>query len=111
MGTQSFFASDTITALELVEKTFGEDALILSVEWSDDRVEVRATDLSLEEVKAAAPPLPRTAPAPVPAPTTASHRPSFLDPARPSPFDRDAAFFRSVRAHAPTNASAGRDAP
>lgn len=44
MSTMTFRARDNATALELVERRFGGDALILSTVYADGRVEITATD-------------------------------------------------------------------
>lgn len=44
MSTMTFRARDNATALELVERRFGGDALILSTVYVDGRVEITATD-------------------------------------------------------------------
>lgn len=44
MSTMTFRAGDNATALELVERRFGGDALILSTVYVDGRVEITATD-------------------------------------------------------------------
>lgn len=44
MSTMTFRARDNATALELVERRFGGDALILSTVYIDGRVEITATD-------------------------------------------------------------------
>ena len=44
MSTMTFRARDNATALELVERRFGGDALILSTVYTDGRVEITATD-------------------------------------------------------------------
>lgn len=47
MSTMTFRAGDNATALEMVERRFGSDALILSTVYIDGRVEITATDDAL----------------------------------------------------------------
>lgn len=111
MSTIIFRASDNATALELVERRFGGDALILSTVYIDGRVEITATDAA---------PLPANSDTGAP---RASRRrvdvmldaPVALTPPDPAPQSADAALPRFLRQppHSPFAAAleAARQAP
>jgi len=93
MSTITVRAPDSVTALELVQRRFGDDALILSNLWVDGQVEITASDEMPDPAER-----PRKSPSvdvligdPVPAPGPAPDRarlPGFLDPHAPKPFAR-----------------------
>jgi hypothetical protein len=105
MSTMTFRARDSVTALELVQRRLGPDALILSNDLIDGQVVIVASDDEPESIARPAPRLravptpqrvdvviddpidPITPPAPaVSAP--AARLPSFLSAQAPKPFDR-----------------------
>src|SRR6056297_4360510 len=93
MSTITVRAPDSVTALELVQRRLGDDALILSNLWIDGQVEITASDEMPDPAER-----PRKSVSvdlligdPVPSPTrTASpaRLPGFLDPHAPTPFAR-----------------------
>lgn len=105
MSTMTFRARDSVTALELVQRRLGPDALILSNDLIDGQVVIVASDDEPESIARPAPRLravptpqrvdvviddpidPITPPAPA-APAPAARLPSFLSAQAPKPFDR-----------------------
>ncbi len=97
MSTITVRAPDSVTALELVQRRLGDDALILSNLWVDGQVEITASDEMPAPVTRPSRPGsvdvligdPPAAPAPCPPGTTAPARlPGFLDPHASRPFAR-----------------------
>jgi hypothetical protein len=93
MSTITVRAPDSVTALELVQRRLGDDALILSNLWIDGQVEITASDEMPDPVtrprKSASVDVLIGDPVPSPARTAEPARlPGFLDPHAPKPFAR-----------------------
>ncbi len=78
MTTITIRAPDSVTALELVQKRLGDDALILSSTWADGQVEIVASD---ETPVAVPPPIATAVAAPMPAPAPVDPAPLPVRPA------------------------------
>ena len=93
MSTITVRAPDSVTALELVQRRFGDDALILSNLWVDGQVEITASDEMPDPAErprksASVDVLIGDPPRPAVKMTNPARLPGFLDPHAPKPFAR-----------------------
>ena len=92
MSTVTVRAPDSVTALELVQRRLGNDALILSNTWVDGQVEITASDEMQDDVifERSSAANEQTVPRAVSDEPAAQivQLPSFLDPHAPKPFSK-----------------------
>jgi len=104
MSTITVRAPDSVTALELVQRRLGDDALILSNLWVDGQVEITASDEMPDPAErprnsASVAVLIGDPPRPTVKTTNSSRLPGFLDPHAPKPF---AQILEAEKAHPAT---------
>src|SRR6056297_2763997 len=104
MSTITVRAPDSVTALELVQRRLGDDALILSNLWVDGQVEITASDEMPDPAErprnsASVAVLIGDPPHPAVKTTNSSRLPGFLDPHAPKPF---AQILEAEKAHPAT---------